>query len=437
MNFRGTRVRRGVAILATAGAAMTLTGCLGSGSGGGGGGEDDGTVTIWTSMDQPVVDGLEKSLAAKADEAGIDVKWERVTGIDKLIMTKLNASDAPDIAVVPQPGVVANMVKRGGAQPLDDVLDMGALEDSMFPGIIEAGTVDGKFYGPQINANVKSLVFYPKKAWEEAGYPIPESLDELSQLTEQIKGDGGTPWCLGIFSEGSVGWPATDWIEDLVARFGGEDTYNSWVEGETKFDSPVVRESAEWFEDNVLAEGNVPGGRRGVASTDFGAAGNPMFEAEPGCWMLKQGTFITGFFPDDVQANLDEEVGVFGFPPAEPGGENYVVGGGDLATALSDDEDTQEIMNLLAETDTGDEAAKTGAFISPHSDFDPSAYPNEIMKSAYEAATGSSAFLFDGSDRMPGEVGAGTFWSEMTAFVSGDTDLDTALKNIDDSWPAS
>ena len=432
------RMRKaGLAVSITA-MGLLVSGCLGGGSGGSGGssGGDD-TVTIWTSMDQPVVDGFEKSLGEKADEAGITVKWQRVTGIDKLIMTKLNASDKPDIAVVPQPGVVANMVKRGGAKPLDDVVDMGTLEDSMLPGIVDAGTVDDKYYGLQINANVKSLVFYPKKAWEKAGYPIPESLDDLSKLTDQIKSDGNTPWCLGIGSEGSNGWPATDWIEDLVARFGGQETYDKWITGEVKFASPEVKESAEWFEDNVLAEGNVPGGRRGVASTDFGAAGNPMFQAKPGCWMLKQGTFITGFFPKNVQQNLDEEVGVFAFPPAESGGENYVVGGGDLATMLSDDENTQEVMKMLAETDTGAEAAKTGAFISPHQDFDPAGYPNEIMKTAYSTATEASAFLFDGSDQMPGEVGAGTFWSEMTAWVSGDTDLDTALKNIDDSWPAS
>ena len=419
-------------------AALSLltTGCLGEGSGGGGGGDD--TVTIWTSMDQPVVDGLKTTLEEKASEADITVEWERVTGIDKLIMTKLQAGDKPDIAVLPQPGVVANVVKRDGAFPLDDVLDMGALEESMFPGVVDAGMVDDQYYGLQINASVKSVVFYPKKAWDEAGYEAPESLDELAELTEQIKSDGGTPWCLGIFSEGSVGWPATDWIEDLVAQIGGAETYNQWVEGEVKFDSPVVREAAEWFETNVLAEGNVPGGRRGVASTDFGAAANPMFQGnEPGCWMLKQGTFITGFFPDNIQENLDEEVGVFGFPPKEAGSEKYVVGGGDLATMLSDDENTKEVMKMLAESDIGTEAAKTGAYISPHQDFDPSNYPTEIMKEAYNSAAEADAFLFDGSDQMPGEVGAGTFWSEMTSWITGDTDLGTALTNIDESWPSS
>jgi len=418
-------------------AALSLTLAACAGDSGSGGGEADGEVTIWTSMDQPIIDGLEASLAPKAEEAGIEVKWEKVTGIESLIMTKLNASDKPDIAVLPQPGVVRNVVTRDGAVPLDDILDMAALEKSMLPGVIEAGSVDDQYYGLQINANVKSLVFYPKKAWEKAGYPIPESLDDLSALTDQIKSDGGTPWCLGIRSEGSTGWPATDWFEDLVARFGGEEFYRDWVTNDEKFDSDVVRESAAWFEDNVLAEGNIPGGRGSAASVDFTVAGSPMFEAEPGCWMLKQGTFITGFFPENVQKNLDAEVGAFGFPPATEGGEPPVVRGGDLATLLTKDADTEKVMQWLSEPDIGDEAMKTGAYLSPHKEASPDQYPNAIMKTAAETAAAADTFLFDGSDQMPGEVGAGTFWSEITAWVGGNKDLDSALTTIDDSWPAS
>ncbi len=422
-----------VGAAATALMSLSLAACGGGDSGGSG----DKSVTIWTSMDQPIVDGLEKSLKEKADAAGLTVKWQRVTDINTLIMTKLNSQDKPDIAVIPQPGVVANIVKRGAAVPLDDVLDMGALEDSMLSGVVDAGTVDDKYYGLQINASVKSLVFYPKKAWEKAGYPIPETLDELKQLTDQIKSDGNTPWCMGIESDTATGWPATDWFEDLVARYGGPDTYNQWVTHEVPFDSDVVRQAAQYFEDLMFTNGNVLGGREAIASTNFGTAGNPMFDNPPGCWMYKQGTFITGFFPKNVQNNLDQEVGVFPFPPAETGGENPVVGGGDLATMLSDDEATKDVMNMLAETDIGTEAAKTGAYISPHKDFDPSNYPNEIMKTAYSAATEATAFLFDGSDQMPGEVGAGSFWKEITAWITDQEDLDTALKNIDDSWPSS
>ena len=426
--------RRAVATAAVVTALSATLAACGGGSGGGSDGEADGSVTIWTSMDQPIIDGLESKLAEKAEAENIEVKWQKVTSIEKLIMTKLQASDKPDIAIIPQPGVVENMVKRNGIQPLDDVIDMGKLEDSMFPGIVDAGTFDDKYYGMVVNASVKSLVFYPKKAWEKAGYPTEvKSLDELSALTDKIKGEGGgDPWCLGIFSEGSVGWPATDWFEDLVARFGGVDFYNDWVNGDEKFDSEPVRESADWFETNVVE--NAPGDPTAV---DFTAADDPMWEPEPGCWMLKQGTFITGFFPKDVQKNLDAEVGTFGFPPATAGEPAPVVGGGDLATMLTEDSDTEKVMQMLSESDIGDDAVKTGAYISPHKDTQPDAYPNDIMKTAAETAQKADTFLFDGSDQMPGEVGAGTFWSEITAWVGGNTDLDTALKNIDDSWPAS
>ena len=56
-------------------------------------------------------------------------------------------------------------------------------------------------------------------------------------------------------------------------------------------------------------------------------------------------------------------------------------------------------------------------------------------KTAAEILADATAVRFDGSDLMPGEVGAGSFWKEMTAWISGSEDLDTALKNIDASWP--
>ena len=352
-------------------------------------------------------------------------------------MQKIQANDTPDIAFIPQPGVVADVVERGEPVALDDVLDMNALEESMTPGTLEAGTVDGKLYGLLTSMNVKSLVMYPKKAWAKAGYEPPTSIDELNTLTEKIKSDGNTPWCMGIEDGTGTGWAATDWFEDLVMRYGGPEEYKKWVENETKFDSDVVREAAAEFEKLMFTEGNVLGGRKAIASTNFGTAGNPMFDAEPGCWMYKQGTFITGFFPKNVVANIDEEVGVFGFPPVEEGGENPVLGGGDLATMLDDSKSTEDVMKMLAETELGNEAAKSSSFISPHKDFDVANYQDDVTRESAKVAYESTEFLFDGSDQMPGEVGAGSFWKEMTAWISGDQSLDATLKNIDASWPSS
>ena len=288
--------------------------------------------------------------------------------------------------------------------------------------------------------NVKSLVFYNKKAWAKAGYKIPTTLPELEQLTDQIKATGSYPWCFGLQDTGGAsGWPATDWMEDMVMREGSTTDYNNWVSHKIKFNDPVVQKAGEEVQKLLFPKGNVAGGPKGAASNNWQTVANPMFasDTKPGCWMLKQGNFITGFFPKAVQANLDSDVGVFGVGAAAPGGPTPTLGGGDLATLLNNSKNAQAVIKLMSQSNLGNEAAKSGDYISPHKDFDTSLYPNTIVKGAAEVAYKSTTFLFDGSDAMPAAVGTGSFWKQMVAWFAGSVDLNTALKNIDQSWPSS
>lgn len=432
--------------LALVGAVALLTsGCLSSGSSdnsssgasGGSGKVAGSTVKLWASVDQPVLDGIKAQVDPLAKAKGITIQWSKVENINQLIITKIQANDVPDIAWIPQPGVAADIVKRGKATALDNVVDMAALKASMLPGTLEAGTVNGKLYGMLVSANAKSFVFYPKKAWAAAGYTAPKSLDELNALTDKIKSQGKTPWCMGIGSDAATGWPATDWFEDLILRYGGTAGYDDWVTHKTKFDSPLVRQAAAEFQKLLFTPGNTLGGRKSIASNPFGTAGNPMFDKKPGCYMYKQGSFITTFFPKAVQADLQNQVGVFGFPPAKAGGDNPLLGGGDLAMLMKDTKGGEEVMKLLSDKSIGDKAAGTSNFLSPHKDFDTSKYNGAIAQDVAKLAYSSTAFRFDGSDAMPGAVGAGTFWKDITAWISGQESLDAALKNIDSSWPAT
>jgi alpha-glucoside transport system substrate-binding protein len=431
-----------IKVLAAVGfTTLMTTACLSSGASSGGGSAPTGdvkgsTVTIWTSVDLPVMNGLKAGLAPLADAAGVKVNWQKVDNINQVIMTKIQANDTPDIAMIPQPGVVADIVNRGKATALDDVVDMNALKSSMIPGTLEAGTVNGKLYGLLVSANTKSFVWYPKKAWDAAGYQAPQTIDELNTLTQKIKASGQTPWCLGIESSAATGWPATDWFEDLVMRYGGTDKYNQWVKHDIKFDSPLVRQAAAEFQQIAFTPGNVLGGRKSIASNNFGTAGNPMFDAKPGCMLYKQGSFITTFFPKNVQADLPANVGVFYFPPATAGGEKPILGGGDMAVLLHNTAGAREVMKMLSDKSIGEKAMGT-SFLSPHKDFDVTLYQGETAQQVAKITYASSIFLFDGSDQMPGAVGAGTFWKDMTAWISAQENLDTALKNIDNSWPAS
>lgn len=430
-------------VVAVSAVALLTSACLSSGSSGGGdsgkasGSVKGATVKIWVSVDQPILDGIKAVVDPEAQAQGFTIQWSKVTNINQLIITKIQANDVPDIAWIPQPGVVADIVKRNKATALDSILDMNALKSSYVPGTLDSGTVNGKLYGLLVSANAKSFVFYPKKAWDAAGYKAPTTLDELNALTDQIKSQGKTPWCMGIGSDAATGWPATDWFEDLVLRYGGTSGYDDWVSHKVKFDSPLVRQAADEFQKLLFTSGNVLGGRKSIASNSFQTAGNPMFDAKPGCWMYKQGSFITAFFPKAVQADMDNQVGVFYFPSAN-GTDKPMLGGGDMAVLLKNTAAGGAAMKLLSQTNVGDTAVTNGSsFLSPHKDFDPSKYKGAIAQQVAKFVTESTAFRFDGSDSMPGAVGAGTFWKDMTSWISGQESLDSALKNIDGSWPAS
>jgi alpha-glucoside transport system substrate-binding protein len=425
------------AIAATAAVVLASTGLAACG-GGGSSGSSSKTVTVWTSVDQPVVDGFNKVLVPEAKKQGITLNIKKVNDINTLIMTSIQANKSPDIAMIPQPGVVADVVKRNKGTALDKIVDMNTLKSSMTAGTLDAGTINGKLYGLLVSMNVKSLVFYNKKAWAKAGYPVPKSLPELEALTNKIKADGGTPWCMGIQDPGGAsGWPMTDWMEDLVMRYGGASKYNDWVTHKIKFDDPVVKQAGDEIAKLLFTSGDVTGGQKAIANSNWQTVANSMFDAKPGCWMLKQGNFISGFFPKNVQANLDANVGVFGFPPATAGGDNPTLGGGDLAMLLNDNKSSEAVMKLMADKNLGTEAAKSGDYISPHKDFDTSLYPNVIVKGAAGVAYKSTSFLFDGSDAMPASVGSGSFWKQMVSWTAGEESLDAALKNIDTSWPTS
>jgi alpha-glucoside transport system substrate-binding protein len=421
------------------GPGLALTAC--SSGGGGGGSSNSGTVTIWSSVDPPVQAGLVKKLNAELAATGskIKIQWSTVTNINQLIITKIQAGGLPDIAYIPQPGVVAQMESLGAAKPLNSVVDMASLKKNLVPGVLDAGTIGGNLYGLLGSANVKGLIYYNKPAWTAAGWKIPTTIPQLLALETQMKAKGGTaPFCMGVASTGSNGWPATDWFETLMMKDYGPTVYNDWVKHTVKFVSPQVENVASQFQQILLTAGNTYGGQGAIDSNQFGTAGNGLFTTpSPKCWMYFQGSFITGFFPAAVQKNLDKSVGVFEFPASAAGAQNPIEGGGDMITMLDTNPATEAVVKLLSQPQIGDDAAPSSSFISPYKNFDASLYPNATTRTVAGLMYNADHFLFDGSDAMPAQVGAGTFWSQMVAWIGNQESISSALAAIDQSWPTS
>lgn len=417
--------------------AISSSGCLSQPSEAGGATADGGagTVEIMYGFTDTSSDKFQAEINAFAEAEGIDVQFSPTPDFNSLIATRVSGGNTPDIAIFPQPGIMADFAGSGDLVDLSDVVESASLE-AMVPGIVEAGQVDGSQYALPMSLNVKSIVFYPKAPFKEAGYTAPDTLQGLLDLTEEIKTSGTAPWCFGIESGPGTGWPATDWVENLVLIQNGPDVYQQWVDNEIPFDGPEVSGAVTTMADLLLADGNVNGGRVSIASNNFNTAANAMFDAPPGCFMYRQGNFIArdGGFPDDVLESLDDTVGVFPMPGQTPD-DKPVLGGGDLASMFTDSEDARKIMNYMATAEFGAEWAQSSGFVSPRTDFDPANYPNDLTRQMAEVAY-QSAFVFDGSDQMPGEVGSGSFWREMTAYISGSQDEQATLEAIEASWPA-
>lgn len=422
-------------------AALALAGCSG-GSGGSGSGDADHTVTIMGAFTDAQAKAFQADLNAWSKTSGVKVAYSGSSDFQTAIVAKSAAGNPPDIAIFPQPGVLQGQTKT--LYPLDELgVDVASVTSDEAHGLGDIAQFDGKTYGLPYSINVKSLVWYNPAAFQKAGLVVPKTDDELTALEKTISDKGlGYPWCVGIESGAATGWPATDWLEEYVLRQNGLDTYKKWVTGDVKFSDAPIKKAGEKVAQMLLASGQVNGGGAAAATTSFQTAGNQLWadgKANGQCFMMKQGSFIADFFPDDVKAAIakgDTSTVNFFQVPSAAGEQNTMEGGGDLVGAYSKDASTAKVVKYLVSKDFGTNGyASQAIFLSPHNTFDTTKYTSVLQKNAAELLKNSDVFGFDASDQMPAQVGSGTEWKFLTQWFAGQISMDSAFQQIDASWP--
>lgn len=370
------------------------------------------------------------------DATGIDIQYEGSKTFETTISIRVEGGSAPDIADFPQPGLMASFAKTGQVQDVSQWINEDWLTQNYNQGWIDIATVPGQngdiLGGVFHRVNGKSLVWYPKDDFDEAGYEIPETWDEMTALMDQIVADGDAPWCIGIESGDATGWPATDWMEEIMLRTTSLENYDRWTSGELPFTDPVVKNAAQVMSDIWLNDQYVNGGRASIVSTAFGDAPKPMFDDPPKCWLHKQGNFITSFFPANAVAG--EDYGFFYLPPIDPQYGKPVLVAGDIMAAFNDRPEVRAVMQYFTTFESVEGWVRSGGAISPHENSDLAAYTNEVDRGVADIILNADSVRFDGSDLMPGVVGAGTFWKGMTDYVSGTVNLDQAMEEIQKGW---
>ena len=397
-------------------------------------------VTVFGPWLGPDQENVEAVLSAFAEKSGHDVRYVGSDSFEQQILVDAEAGSAPNVAVFPQPGLAADMAKRGFLTPLkpgtgDWIRENYAAGQSW----VDLGTYpdqngQDQLFGFFYKVDVKSLVWYVPENFEDAEYEIPTTMEELQALTEQIVADGETPWCIGLGSGGATGWPATDWVEDMMLRTQTPDVYDGWVDNSIKFNDPRVIAAIEEFGAFARNDKYVAGGAATVASTDFRDSPKGMFASPPQCYLHRQASFIPAFFPEGTV--VGEDVDFFYFP-AYAGKDlgKPVLGAGTLWGITNENEGAHDLIKFLQDPQAHEIWMELKGFLTPHKGVDNSKFSDPTLRKMNDILLGATTFRFDGSDLMPGAVGAGSFWTGMVDYTGGKS-ADEVANEIQKSWDA-
>lgn len=459
-----TKARRGLATFALVlTGSLVLAACGGDDDGGDGANKAEGkapgegkaecegltefgdltgtTVKLYTSIVAPEDQSHKDSYKLFTECTGAEVQYEGSKEFEAQLVVRVRSGNPPDVAYVPQPGLLNTLVTDTG-KVVEAPDTVAANVDEFFgEDWKNYGSVDGKFYAAPLGANVKSFVWYSPKMFQEKGWTVPTTWDEMVALSDTIAGTGMKPWCAGIGSGEATGWPATDWLEDVMLRENGADVYDQWVNHEIPFDDPKVAQALDRVGNILKNDKYVNGGFgdvKSIATTTFQDGGLPILDGK--CAMHRQASFYAANWPEGTDVSESGDAFAFYLPTVSDEFGKPVLGGGEFVAAFDDRPEVQAFQTYLSSDTWANEKAKAtpgGGWVSANTGLDINNLVSPVDKLSAETLQDPEAvFRFDGSDLMPGAVGAGSFWKEMTAWITG-KDTEAALKTIEDSWPSS
>ncbi|PRX92332.1 ABC transporter substrate-binding protein [Allonocardiopsis opalescens] len=418
---------RAAAVVAGTGMLAATAACSGGGGGDSLSGVEIEVAARWTGTEQT---NFEQVLDLFAQETGATVTYAS-TGEDlgAFLGPRIEGGNPPDVAILPQPGLLAEYAEQEALQPLNEAT-AGVVSEHYSPYWQELGTVDGQLYGVMLKAAHKSIVWYRPEAFQAAGVTPPASWDELVDTTSATLSDAGeVPWAMC----GASGWTLTDWFENVYLSQAGPENYDALVAREIPWTDDTVVAALEslaqiWGDENLLG-----GGTDGAISTDFPTCVTQVFGQQQGA-MVYEGDFVAATV-GDAGATVGDTAQVFPFPAV--GDMAPVVVGGDIAVAMSDSEGAQELLQFLASPEAGTEWAGLGGYLSPNSDVAADAYPDELTQQlAQTILDAGDNVRYDLSDQVPSAFGAtegSGMWAVLQDFLRDPGDPEATAQALEDA----
>src|SRR5690606_299276 len=180
------------------------------------------------------------------------------------IGSKIEGGAPPDVAMLPQVGVLRQFAEKGWIKPLGEGA-RAQLRKNFSSGWRELGAHEGTPYGVYYKVANKSLVWYNTSAYEDAGVRPAKTWKQFMANARTLS-DSGVP---AVSVGGADGWVLTDWFENIYLSQAGPEKYDQLAEHRIKWTDPPVgralRTLGELFGERQL----LAGGNAGALQTPF------------------------------------------------------------------------------------------------------------------------------------------------------------------------
>ncbi|MHB9116499.1 MAG: ABC transporter substrate-binding protein [Thermoleophilia bacterium] len=389
-------------------------------------------AAVWSGAEQA---NFQKVIDAFQEQSGAVVTFTS-TGdqIATVLGTRIQGGSPPDVAFLPQPGLMYSFAEQGALQPLTDVIGM-EMDSNFAPVWKDLGTYGDTQYGLVFKAANKSTMWYNVSVFSDAGVEPPTTWEELLAAADTLQRFGVAPFSVA----GADGWTLTDWFENVYLRVAGGEKYDQLTTLEIPWTDPSVTTALDelakiWGNDAMLS-----GGATGALQTDFPTSVVNAFASPAKAAMVYEGDFVAGVITSETSAALGTDADFFDFPSID-GSPASVVGGGDMAVLMTDSEVGKAFMKFLTTPEAAAIWAALGGFSSPNKNVDPSVYPDDITRKAATALANAEVVRFDMSDLEPpafgGTPGKGE-WKLLQDFLSDSSDVSGIQTQLQDAAAAA
>jgi alpha-glucoside transport system substrate-binding protein len=380
----------------------------------------------WTGDEQK---SFQKVLSAFQAKTGAKVTYAS-TGEDTgaYLGPRIQGGNPPDIAILPQPGLVKQYADQGALKPLSAEVQ-AQIDQNYTPYWKDLGSVNGKVYGVLVKAAHKSLIWYRQGAFDDAGATVPATWDDLIGKTAQTLADSGTP---PFALCGASGWTFTDLFENVYLSTAGPANYDKLSKHEIPWTDPSVATALQKIQQIFGKKEFILSGPSGALQTDWPSCVTQVY-GQKKAGMVIEADFVASSATQSG-AKIGQEAKYFPFPKA--GDTQPVVLGGDIAVALKDSKGAMALLEYLASAEGGSVWAKLPGYLSPNRNVSPDNYPDPLTKQlAQTIISAGESVRYDMSDLSPsafgGTDGKGE-WKDLQDFLRNPTDVKGTQKKLED-----